>query len=388
MRAHPTADDDLQRYIDWKKILKKDNHSMFSSARKGHREILRLWDGALAILASDNRDHHQSLAKDLVDDGLDGHEFILATICMDDTGATPFISYAEPFLKVITHPSLLDCRSVDYFVGTMYTSFSGTNGDRAISFLLHVCQGLMDSCKHTSDNRTSITPDMTHFLLQALYELLRRARRAQFHDDLPALLDLLYKLIHGMTKACHKADLDAFDSRIATMRRLVTSANRSLVMDGACEENFHRTGPVQSSFPMEMGIPGGRHDNDLAEISQIQILPTYREIISENSEYLPSTNFVQPHFLEDPVLRYIDSTFRLLRHDIFGSVKDVLRDLLEQDDPTCTPYLSNKDIRAHLYMGSQVRQIFINGKNELEATISFSTPSQLRNKPPFEQCRW
>ncbi|CAG8096658.1 unnamed protein product [Penicillium nalgiovense] len=137
-----------------------------------------------------------------------------------------------------------------------------------------------------------------------------------------------------------------------------------------------------------MQTPGGRHDNDLADISEVKILPTHGEIVSDSSEYLPSTNFLQPHILPDPLQRYIDSTFRLLRHDVFGLAKDVLRDLLQQDDLTRLPYFSSKDSGAHLYLGAQVPQIFINEKNELEATVSFTAPPQVRKKTSTEQCRW
>ncbi|KAJ6125980.1 hypothetical protein N7471_010473 [Penicillium samsonianum] len=171
------------------------------------------------------------------------------------------------------------------------------------------------------------------------------------------------------------------------MQNLITSANHNLVTPKAHQENPKKTGSVMSSFPMDMQIPGGRHDNDLAEISQVQILPTHGEIVSGNSEYLPSTNFLQPQFLADPLQRYIDSTFRLLRHDIFGSAKDVLRDLLQQKDLTRVPYLSGKDSGAHLYLGAQAQQMFINERNELQATVSFSTPPPLRKKTFNEQCR-
>jgi hypothetical protein len=191
-----------------------------------------------------------------------------------------------------------------------------------------------------------------------------------------------------MTKVCSKADLEALDNRIEIMRNVVASALRGLVPPTVPEESVPRTSTrlAQSTFPMDMEIPGGRHDNDLADISEIQILPTQGEIVSDNSEYLPSTNFSQPHFIADPMLRYIDSTFRLLRHDIFGSVKDVLRDLLQQGGPN--PKLSSKDTRAHIYMTSRVQRVFVNGRNELEATVSFSVPPQLRKKPLAEQSRW
>lgn len=46
------------------------------------------------------------------------------------------------------------------------------------------------------------------------------------------------------------------------------------------------------SFLIDIQIPGGRHDNDLVDISEILILPTLREIVNINLEYLPSTNFL------------------------------------------------------------------------------------------------
>ncbi|KAL4865893.1 hypothetical protein BDV12DRAFT_210786 [Aspergillus spectabilis] len=387
---HPTADDlnAQNHYFEWKRLLRKGISGPGYSQRE-HEEIVQFWNGALEILESDSRENHQFLAKDLVDDNLHGHDFILATGDAENPdGLRRIPAYDEPFLKVITHTSLLNCLSVDSFVGTLYTSFGGTNGDRAIRYLRTVCRNLMSKGEDANENAFVISLDMMKLLLNTLYQLLSRVRRARFHDDLPALLDLTRELGSNMTETCSKADLDGLESKIEAMQSLIASANRSLVTPRAREETPQTTGSVLSSFPMDMQIPGGRHDNDLAEISQVQILPTHGEILSGNSEYLPSTNFLQPHFLADPLQRYIDSTFRLLRHDIFGSVKDVLRNLLQQNGLTRIPYLSVKDSGAHIYLGAQVQQIFINERNELEATVSFSTPPQLRQKTSNEQCRW
>ena len=323
-----------------------------------------------------------------MDDNLHGHEFILATADSDlPEGLHSILAYDEPFLKVITHPSLLNCLSVDSFVGTLYASFGGANGDRAIAYLRSVCRKLLNSWEDTGDE-IPISPDIMKLLLNTLYQLLSRVRRARFHDDIPVLLELTRGLAHKMNETCSKADLDGLESRIEVMQSLITNANSSLAPSRMPEADSQKAGPVQSSFPMNIQIPGGRHDNDLAEISQVQILPTHGEIVSGSSEYLPSTNFLQPHFLADPLQRYIDSMFRLLRHDIFGSAKDVLRDLLQQDDLARNPYISGKDSGTHLYLGAQIQQIFINAKNELEANVSFLTPPQVRKKSSSEQCRW
>ncbi|KAJ5470393.1 hypothetical protein N7530_007750 [Penicillium desertorum] len=385
---NPTTDGSARkRYLDWKKILRRNFIGVRS--QRGPEEILQLWTGAIEILDSENTGDQQFLVRDLVDDDLGGHGFILATIDTTGHDSTRHIPvYVEPFLKVITHPSLLDCLSVDSFVGTMYETFGGPNGDRAIGFLESVCRCMINSFEKSSNNQTLVTPDKVKLLLSALYQFLYRVRRARFHDGLASLLSSLYELVHKMTKVCSKADLEALENRIEIMRNVVASALRGLVPPTVPEESVPRTSTrlAQSTFPMDMEIPGGRHDNDLADISEIQILPTQGEIVSDNSEYLPSTNFSQPHFIADPMLRYIDSTFRLLRHDIFGSVKDVLRDLLQQGGPN--PKLSNKDTRAHIYMTSHVQRVFVNGRNELEATVSFSVPPQLRKKPLAEQSRW
>lgn len=323
-----------------------------------------------------------------MDDKFSGSDFILATADTDNPeGVRLTPSYDEAFLKVITHPSLLNCLSVDSYVGTLYTFFGGNNGDRAIRYLRSARESLASIGEYTNEDLPVVSLDMVKLLSNTLYQLLSRVRRARFHDELPALLDLILEVGSQLTETCSKADIDGIESRIEVMHSLITSANRRLVAPRVYEETPQSVSAL-SSFPLDMQIPGGRHDNDLADISEVKILPTHGEIVSDSSEYLPSTNFLQPHILPDPLQRYIDSTFRLLRHDVFGLAKDVLRDLLQQDDLTRLPYFSSKDSGAHLYLGAQVPQIFINEKNELEATVSFTAPPQVRKKTSTEQCRW
>ncbi|KAJ5545400.1 hypothetical protein N7461_007704 [Penicillium sp. DV-2018c] len=394
-RKYPTASFDLtpdsyadarNQYFAWKRFL-RDGISRYS--RVEQENLAQFWKGALEILEGDSRENHQFLAKDLVDDDLHGYDLILATANADNPeGKRSIAAYDEPFLKVITHGSLVNCLSIDSFVGTLYAFFGGTNGDRAIRYLSVFCQNLMDRSEHPGKTAPVISLDMVKLLLNTLYQLLSRVRRARFHDELHILLDLSRELSSKMTERCSKADLDGLESRVGVMRSLVNSANRNLVTPREHEEDPQKTRPILSSFPMDMQIPGGRHDNDLADISQIRILPTHGEIVSGNAEYLPSTNFLQPHFLADPLERYIDSTFRLLRHDVFGPEKDVLRDLQQQNDLTGRLYLPGKDSGARLYLGARIQHIFINEKKGLEATVSFSSPPQLRKMGRKEQCKW
>ncbi|KAF7716581.1 Zinc finger C3H1-type domain-containing protein [Penicillium ucsense] len=372
-------------YLDWKRCLRSGIAPWIYSGRE-HEKLGRFWNEALEILESDSRENHQLLAKDLVDEDLHGRDFILATIDADQARGSlrRFEIYGEPFLKVVTHCSLLNCLSVDSFVGSLYSDFGGTNGDRGINYLSAVCSGMINM---RSEQVTSL--DTVKLLLNVLHQLLSRIRRARFHDEVSMLIDLARKLVDQFAPISSKADIDGLESKIQVMESLVNMANRNIL---PCTAHDHLpqqgTGPILSSFPLDMQTPGGRHDNDFADISKVQILPTYGEVVSVDAEYLPSTNFLQPHILTDPLQRYIDSTFRLLRHDVFGSIKDAIRDLLQEDDLSHVTRSSNRDNTTHLYPGAQVSKIFINSKNGLEAIVSFQKPAQIRRRTSSEQSKW
>ncbi|KAL2163207.1 hypothetical protein VTH06DRAFT_5263 [Thermothelomyces fergusii] len=126
-------------------------------------------------------------------------------------------------------------------------------------------------------------------------------------------------------------------------------------------------------------------------MTKIEIFPTLGEIMSDAPEYLPSTDWTQPHFLHDPVQRHIDSAFRLLRHDIFGSLKQVIGRLLEERnaaDAVSLHRIITANIKAHIYSGASIHHVLINKRDGFEAIVSFTKPPQVRNSTPLDQQRW
>ncbi|KAK5991677.1 hypothetical protein PT974_07710 [Cladobotryum mycophilum] len=386
--AHTPLDANAQQqYYEWKRILRRNLYGGINDL-KNPQEALQLWEGALVILDSNNRESHQFLAKDLVDENLCGLEFVKSTVHVVNPDIPIPLSFAKTFLRVITHPSLLECLSIDPFIGTLYTFFSGINGDGAITFLGNMCQNLLRYHQNLSGTPLPDALDVVMLILKALRELLSRDRRARFHDALATLFDSLDKLCTHLADVHSPADTSSLRIRLDVLRRLVESSTNRLVAPELARHTLGGIRLVQSSFPMERELPGGRHDNDLADIWQINIFPTYGEIMSDHPEYLPSTNFQKPHALEDPVQRFLDCSFRILRHDIFGDAKNVLRDLLKQSESTNAPFLSSQDTSAHIYLRSNIQHIFINQNNELQAVVSFATPPMLRTKSLAEQRRW
>jgi hypothetical protein len=165
-------------------------------------------------------------------------------------------------------------------------------------------------------------------LSTAICEVLRREQRAAFHKGLPDLAISLDDIIESTGIAATSSDFQPVINRIAELRAMIARANGLLNHEEEQQVNGATIPLVSSTYPREIVLPGDRHDNDKLDITKIKILPTQDEIRSDHEEFLPSTDLDQFHFLVDPAERHIDTHFRLLRHDIFGELKEALGRLM------------------------------------------------------------
>ena len=147
-----------------------------------------------------------------------------------------------------------------------------------------------------------------------------------------------------------------------------------------------------STFPRDIVMPGGRHDNDNKDITKIKIFPTENEIRSGQAEFLPSADRDQPHFLADQSERHIDTQFRLFRHDVFGEPNDSLGGFLVAVDnepallDSINPGLGG--MRAYSYPRAHISYITFDRRRGLEAQISFPHPPQVRQKSTSDRRKW
>ncbi|KAH7629493.1 hypothetical protein B0T09DRAFT_308653 [Sordaria sp. MPI-SDFR-AT-0083] len=375
-----------EAYYDWRRQLRQT--ALLSNYNS-------LWTDALAILEDDTyREWQQSVVRDLADDEFGGLVKLRRTVksCMDSIDNSQTFQVATPFLKVLTHHSLCDSLSVDVYAGKIYRYFGGINGETAISFLSDLSRRSISMLEKGTSFPASWQPDTTcTLLLTCLLGLVRRERKALFNDDLPKLVDDLQRFVVLLQEdGSFGPATDRCTSCLDIMRRLMDSATL-LLGDAEIHPGARgQSGPVRSTFPMDAHIPGGSHDNDNANICMIQILPTHGEIISRHPEYLPTTDFLQAHFLEDPVRRHIDTAFRLLRHDIFGPLKEALNGFLADDEKLTSNahQLIDNSVRAHVYAKAQIQSVFVGQRTGLEVILSFSTPQQLRKSSLADKRRW
>ncbi|OIW28699.1 NFX1-type zinc finger-containing protein 1 [Coniochaeta ligniaria NRRL 30616] len=385
------SEEDKFEYSQWKQLLWR---RPTPRARDNITTLAGIWSGALQVLNGESRESQQLLIRDLVDDKNDyacAYVHMTLKIRLDDDACA--LSLVENFLRTITHAAILDSLSVDTYVGNLYNMISGAGGERAIAFFTDLLQSLLTESARTP---TIISPTRLDgclaLILEALYQLLCREKRASFHDDLPKTFDMLDQLFAVLDGGGHVPERVCFSQRdrLDVLRRLVNLSN-GLVQDLARDNENHALHrlTMPSAYPIQTELPGGRHDNDDMDITRISIIPTSAEITSDQPDYLPSTDCRQPHFYEDPVQRYFDTHFRLLRHDVFGPLKSAISSLIPAFQEGKPPsHLPGRDINAHLYQNASLAHISVHDKRGFEAHVDFSLPHHLRQKSADERRRW
>lgn len=312
-------------------------------------------------------------------------------MAVNNGGWARFIEPAWLFLKVITHPALLGCLSVDTYVGDLYNFISGSGGSRAIPFFQRLSSSLLEVSLILASTDTKSFGEVHIAITTAVREILRRNPRALFHDELPDLVESLQN--NFKVTAFDKTSMSyvIVTRRVAELLRMVHRAKGLLVEENGNEINNDQPPVATSTYPRDLDMPGARHDNDKMDITMIKIVPTEDEIRCDRPDYLPSTNLDQPHFLHG-VERLHDTHFRLLRHDIFGEVKTALNGLIdacEKDSSLAeNPKLFLGDLQAYSYSGARVSYLSFDKKRGLEAQLSFLQPYQTLKKKTAERRKW
>jgi hypothetical protein len=391
IRVHETAEQEQARanYNSWKKFL----NSTYVSTDVFNMK--RVWKGALVILQENDRDWKQQVPRDLDDSTprCNGRAHMKAILEKRATASesTTFIETATDFLRVITHPALLDDLAVDTYTGGIYNFLSGVNGGRAIDFFQRLCETLVTV---RTDEISSIDQNTLEQgligICTALCEVVRRDQRARLNerlDDLVASSKTAGEIIPS--QACSIAST-IVNKILVDIRAMIARCKGYLAEESPTSEEIF--GATTITYPRDVVIPQDRHDNDKADITEIVIFPTRDEIMSDVRECLPSTDPDQPHFLVNSVERHIDTNFRLFRHDVFGDLKRALAGLMHAATEDLTalnnPNINLGDMRVYSYPQAHVNYVSFDERRGLEVQITFLQPPPSRRRLARERCAW
>ena len=113
----------------------------------------------------------------------------------------------------------------------------------------------------------------------------------------------------------------ALEERIR--KRLLESTLQEVRLRG--QKIVHIVNNLSAKHENSLDGPGGRHDNDFADIRAIEILPTSDELASKDP-YLPRAEEINEHgSLPDGLAFHLDGQFRLLREDMLRDLRDELQ---------------------------------------------------------------
>jgi hypothetical protein len=345
---------------------------------------------------SEDRDWKQTLPRDLDNDqDYYGRQHVGALLAQRAQAGQSdvFINASRSFLLVMTHTALVDCLSVDTYVGSLYNFVSGASGTRAVPFFQHLCETLtatrMESIRVTPFCKLDST---LIALTTAVSEVLRREPRARFNNDLPGLVNSLETAAKLITEEESILASSMVISQVGNIREVIARACGLICKDTNIDLEGHLASIPRSTYPRDIDIPGQRHDNDKIDITKISIFPTQEEILSDAREFLPCTDPDQPHFLISKVERHIDTHFRLLRHDSFGKLKDALGVLMKTfiNDPNQlkSPGFELGETRIHPYPHAFVSYLMLNRHGRLQARMSFPQPSSIRRRSTADRRKW
>lgn len=391
-QPRPAPTRDQTAYSDWKYLIKKRQ----TPVRGLPSHLTEVWTGAVEILNGNNPDLHQQLTKDLIDDKHSGCEHILLTLQLglERPGAAYNVAALEAFLDTITHSSIVDCLSIGTYVATIYNVISGAGGERALPFFIELTRGLLRMAEEEKISGMAQRFDrFLSMILTALHQLVTRERRVCFHDSMPELLaqlDHMFTFLNDQDTAASGALSTRLSKQdqLDSLTKIVNMETGRLGQPRTAEGNPASVLAPSLVYPVELPTPGGHHDNDHADISRISVFPTPGELLSDGVEYLPSTDFRQPHFLDpDTTGRYLDSHFRLLRHDVFGPLKAGLSPALAALDKS-TPFKMKDDAGVHLYRSAFIAHLSVHEKRGFEINVTFDLPHRARKMKPDDCQRW
>ncbi|KAI9765227.1 MAG: hypothetical protein M1840_007719 [Geoglossum simile] len=380
-------------YSSWKRLLRPP----FRNDEWSSEDV---WVGALDILNGTDRNLKQRLAKDITDDGYAGLQYVKQVMTADFASGfsfgIEFATHVVPFLLTISHRSLLESMAVDTYVGDLYQFVCGSNGERAIPFFNRVGERLFSEAQSPYFVARSECVPFAKALVAtsiALRETVRRSQRAAFGNNLPDIINRLRDTIQPSGLTDQSPDYHVVRTCLDELSGLVRRARGLLVeSDDLSSGTENLTITRAASNFRDLDLPGNRHDNDFLDIAKIAILPTFAEIKSDRPEFLPYKDKNMPHFLHGTD-RLVDTHFRLLRHDVFGAMKDTIGGLLnslgaQPDSGGAVKLYVGNNQRCHIYEQAHIARLSYERRRGLEIQISFLQPWQIRKEPKSARMKW
>ncbi|KAI5811330.1 hypothetical protein DFH27DRAFT_21800 [Peziza echinospora] len=290
----------------------------------------------LTLLNSSTSDITQKIIRDLASENGLRHisRFAEAQYTLEPSGlqSMDFWTHCVPFLKLITHEEIRSSLVLERFVGTIYNVLYGHSGVRAIPFFKMVAQHLSGYLSPSNLHKDMKLEDFGSALCAAaaaFYMTLNINQSAPLQEE--------FTTVAASLRECHKLTGHSYtgraaDNEIRKVEQKLHIAESIPFMETIKAEITPYKYEKEYDLPGESSVYGPRHDNDKANIGEIDVLPTKDEILASSgrTEYIPLKDYDPlAHHLPPGLNRVLDTQFRLLREDTSGQLRDAVHFLLQ-----------------------------------------------------------
>ncbi|GES66835.1 P-loop containing nucleoside triphosphate hydrolase protein [Aspergillus terreus] len=289
-----------------------------------------------------------------------------------------FVHQMLPFMEAITHPNALASLVMEQAVATIYNCLYGVGGRRAEPFLRFLATAVrleIDS----GGNAASAYLEQSLLVFWKIVELNSTAFIQEQLQPVAQLFADLFLTLHalGSSDSLHQSHdyLDKLQHRL----------NIGLSLPSATKTPKQPATQRPVAFVTQQASPGGRHDNDHADICRIQIMPTFQEVLSPRSEYLPVKDPRQWHV--NGLAGLLDRNFRLLREDTIGQLRDAIHAELRPVKDKGSRSAKGQT-RTHVYRGVVVQSLDFHRFEGPQFLIRFAQPKSIRNLPSQKRQEW
>ncbi|KAK6355700.1 hypothetical protein TWF718_000093 [Orbilia javanica] len=293
-------------------------------------------EGALQMITTGNIGTAQEVIKELANERNLEHirQLLDADLAYSGTaGQLNFIVHGIPFLRIITNTEFQNSIVIERYAGTVYNVVYGHSGTRGIGFFNRVLSRSKTLMANNPDDYLEVLPMVVSALKHIIHlnsgavvqegikqiarDALNQANeQGLFQNPEMRPLHQDFKIIND------KLELGEKIPSLIPTRPASTGQGR-----GAIRQNIHPAIQNTIRLPGDLSEDGPRHNNDHASITDILILPTAEEIMSEIPEYLPQIG--GEIAISDRNKRLLDTQFRLLREDSIGCLRESLRQIIE-----------------------------------------------------------
>lgn len=281
------------------------------------------------------------------------------------------------FLEIITSPDVLGSLVLETAVVTIYNCIFGPGGRRARPLL----EFLADVVYMELVGDPNLASCHLELSLLAFSQVvgLNSTAFIQYSLQSPAerFADL-FRSLHALD--CECSLFQSLQHLDIIQRRLKIG----LVLPNLIE-GLKSIQPARAStgFITQRDPPGGRHDNDHADISSVRIMPSFGEISSSRAEYLPVKDSRQWHL--NGIAGLLDRNFRLLREDTVGQLRDAIHAEFQVNMHQGT---QRTQTRMHVYRQVVVHSMILHRFAGMQFLVKFTQPPNVRQSEKNKRAEW